>query len=236
MKFGSWLVATALLFAAAGAAPADDDAAFGEKVHAWLLAHPEVLIEMTQALDAKQTAQKQSAVKSYTAQLFSDPRDPSVGPKNAKIVIALFQDYQCGHCKTEAVAAADKLLADYSDVRIVFKELPIFGPKSQSAARVAIAASHQGKYFPVFKALMADRSLDTAAINAVLKSAGVDVKRAHADADSQAITTQLLDNEKLAREVGVEGTPTFVVGEHVIIGADMEEIEKAISELRHQKK
>lgn len=225
-----------LTMAPATAAPVDEDAAFGQKVHDWLIAHPEVLEEMTQALEARQAAKIAKIVKSRSAQLFSDPRDPAVGPKKAKVVIALFQDYQCGHCKVEAMPAVVQLVKDHPDLRIVFKELPIFGGKSDAAARAAIAAARQGKYFGVFQALMADRKLDAASIDAALKANGVDLKRAHADAADRTTTALIEDTEALAREVGANGTPTFIIGDKVIIGADVEEIEQAIAAARKVKK
>jgi len=239
MKFVRWILpaaASLLLLVPAPATPADDDAAFGEKVHAWLLAHPEVLVEMTEALEARSAARKQSAVKSRAARLFHDPRDPAVGPAKAKVVIALFQDYQCGHCKAEAMPEVVKLVKANPDLRVVFKELPIFGAKSEAAARAAIAAARQGKYFPVFQALMADGKLDAAAIDAALKANGVDLGRAHADAADKATTALLDDNRTLAGEVGADGTPAFIIGDKVVIGADIEEIEKAIDAVRKAKK
>lgn len=239
MKIGNVLLPLAAAFlmavSSAAAPAADDDAAFGERVHAWLLAHPEVLIEMSQALEAKDNAQKQTALKSFASRLFDDPRDPSAGPKKAKITIALFQDYQCGHCKLEAMPAVFELLKKYPDLRIVFKELPIFGAKSQAAARAAIAASHQGKYLPAFKALMADRQLDDASIEAALKSAGVDVARARADESAKATEALITDTSALAHEIGIEGTPTFVIGGRLVVGADIEAIEAAIAEQRKAK-
>jgi protein-disulfide isomerase len=190
---------------------------------------PEVLFEMQEAFEAQDAAKAKAALRENAKALFDDPRDPSVGPKDAKTVVVLFQDYQCAHCKAEATPAVMGLTAKHSDIRIVFKELPIFGPKSQAAARAAIAAARQGKYFGTFKALMADTILDEAAIETVLKANGVDLQRAKADAEAKETSALLDDNAKLAHRIGVEGTPTFVVGDRLILGADAEQIEKAIS-------
>jgi protein-disulfide isomerase len=225
----------ALAVCAAAAPKPAEDKALNDKIHAYLVAHPEVLLEMQDALSRKQAAGKSSVARARAARLFLDARDPAAGPKDAGVVIALFQDYQCGHCKAEAMPAVFKLMAEHPDVRFVFKEHPIFGAKSQAAARAAIAASKQGKYLPVFKALMAATALDDAKIDEILKANGVDLSRAHADEDSPALAKQIDDVATLGEELEVEGTPTFVVGDKVILGADIGEIEQAIAGIKKRK-
>jgi protein-disulfide isomerase len=226
----AFLILSPALAVANPAAKDTGDKAFEEKVHAYLLAHPEVLLAMQKALEEKDAVSARATLQKQAARLFDDGRDPSVGPKDAKVSVVLFQDYQCGHCKAEAAPAVIKLLAAQPDVRFVFKELPIFGQRSVAAARAAIAAARQGKYFGVFKALMADTVLDDAAIKAALTDAGIDLKRAQADAESKETKALLDDNAKLAGEIGVDGTPTFVIGDQMVLGADIEEVERAIAD------
>jgi protein-disulfide isomerase len=189
---------------------------------------------VSQATETAQEARLQPAagdretVLAHAAQIFEDRRDPSVGPKDAKTVIALFSDYQCGHCKAEAAPGVAKLLEEHSDIRIVFKEYPIFGARSQSAARLAIAAARQGRYLPVFQAMMATPQLSEAQMDRILGANGVDLEQAHATARSPAVQVQLDDVTRLAHALGVDGTPTFVVGDRMIVGADMDQLEQAI--------
>jgi protein-disulfide isomerase len=182
------------------------------------------------ALDARiqPAASDGATVRAHAAEIFDDGRDPSVGPRGAKTVIALFSDYQCGHCKAEAAPGVAKLLREHPDVRFVFKEYVIFGARSQSAAGLAIAAARQGRYFPVFEAMMATPQLSDAQIDRILGAAGVDVARAHATARSPEVQAQLGDVTRLARVLGVDGTPTFVVGDRMIVGADIDQLEQAI--------
>ena len=121
-----------------------------------------------------------------------------------------------------------RLLEEHPDIRIVFKEYPIFGARSQAAAKLAIAAARQGRYFAVFEAMMATPQLGTAQMDRILGANGVDLEQAHATARSPEVQAQLDDVTRLARALGVDGTPTFVIGDRMIVGADMDQLEQAI--------
>ena len=208
------------------------------RIHAYLLAHPEVLIEMQEInarnAEAIRIAQMRDLVRANADALFRDDRDASAGPKDARIVIAVFEDYQCGHCKMEAAPVIAGLLQEHPDVRIVFKEFPIFGDKSQTAARLAIAAARQGKFLPVYKALMAAPELDDAVIDKILAANDVNVAQARTVANSAAILAQLDDVFRLAGKMNVRGTPAFIVGDEVIVGADTDRIEQLIAGEKHR--
>jgi protein-disulfide isomerase len=226
------LCAALLLAAGACTKPAADDAAFDAKVHAYLLAHPEVLLEMQDAYVAKQTSAEQSQVQSHVAalktQIFDDPRDPAVGPKDAKVTVVEFSDYRCPHCK-EAAPDVLALIKAHPDVRFVFKELPIFGPQSQAAAAAAIAAYQQGKYLGVYQDLMADHSVDADSINQILVKNGLDPKHTLALAEDPKVAAQIADISHLASTLGVQGTPGFLVNDQYVSGADIPALKKAIA-------
>lgn len=236
------MVALALPAAACHAQPPEtaSDLAFGKRVRTYLLTHPEVLQEALERLQARDDAQKaqdaRAAIASRANLLAHDPRDPVLGNPKGAITVVEFFDYRCPFCKA-AEPDVEKLLADNSDVRLVLKEFPILDLEDQShisedAARAALAANAQGKYGPVHHALLADKHLDEAGITAVLSAAGVASGPAHVFETSAAVTTQLADIHALARAIGIDGTPAFIVGDQMIAGAQMDALRAAVVSAR----
>jgi protein-disulfide isomerase len=227
------LCAALLLAAGACTKAATDDKTFDEKVHAYLLAHPEVLLEMQDAYVARQANAEATQVHAHLAalrkQIFDDPRDPSVGPKDAKVTVVEFFDYRCPHCK-DAAPDVLALIKAHPDVRFVFKELPIFGPQSQAAAAAAIAAYQQGpgKYLDIYRDLMADHSVDADSIGQILAKNGLEPKRTLALAAAPKVAAQIADVSRLATDLGVQGTPGFFVNDQYVSGADIPALKKAI--------
>lgn len=195
------------------------DAAFGEKVRAYLIAHPEVIAEAIEALKTKQQAEAEAsnakAIAQNKAQLEHAVGDPSLGA--GPVTVVEFFDYRCAYCKAAAPHIPD-MVAKNSQIRLVFKEFPILTEVSEHAARAALAAQIQGKYLPVHLAFMAEKALDDDGINRILKEKGVDLVRAHADMQSEPVSKKIEENRALAREIGVDGTPGFVVADKVIGG------------------
>jgi protein-disulfide isomerase len=217
------------------------DKAFGAKVRAYLLNHPEVLEEAFDRLQAKKEADKQAlahgAIRANRQALEHDPRDGVLGNPKGTVTVVEFFDYRCPFCKA-AEPALEKLLADNKDVRLVLKEFPIIDYEDQShlsrdAAHVALATMAQGKYAAVHQALLAQKvKLDPDVVDQVLKDNGVDVAKARAAATGSAIDEQIADTYKLAHALGIDGTPDFVVGDTLIPGAQMDALEIAIAQAR----
>jgi protein-disulfide isomerase len=210
------------------------DDAFGDKVHAYLMAHPEVVREAAVKLaeNDRLSALKAStaAIDKYRVQLEHDSRDFVANP-DGKITVVEFFDYRCGYCK---LAAPDvvKLINENPDVRFVFKEFPIFGAVSDTAAKIALTEPAKAKGVELYKALMADRALDDAALDRHLAEVGVNPAAARKDADQPLIARQLLDTHALAEALRIEGTPAFIVGQTMIPGADMTALRAAIASAR----
>jgi protein-disulfide isomerase len=238
-RYACLFAALAVGLSAAGCSRAQDDPAFGAKVRAYLLAHPEVLEEAFGKLQEKQQAQAAQKTKAAIAAsrqaIERDPRDYVVNPQGS-ITVTQFYDYRCPHCinvapKIEALVAADK------DIRLVFKELPIFGDTSEHAAREAIALKRKGgDVFSLYRAYMSTHPLDRAAIDRIAKDHQLDPEAvetglAKADADKQ-----LADVRTLAESLGIEGTPAFVIGDTLVPGEDMDAVNAAIAQARKAKK
>ena len=245
------LTLAGLLLAAAVALPSAGctkeparDKAFGEKVHAYLLAHPEVIEEAIDKLNSSRQANQRAAAKTAIAehrrQLERDPRDFVAGNPAGAVTVVEFFDYRCPFCKASQPDVL-KLLQTHKDVRLVLKEFPILDAEdntkiSEDAARAALAAKAQGKYLPVHEALLAEKHLDEAGIQRVLKEHGVDLAQAKTLAQAPATGSLLSDNHTLARAIGIDGTPTFIVGDKLVQGARMDELEAGIAAVREANK
>jgi protein-disulfide isomerase len=215
--------------ALAGCQPKADDAAFGAKVEKYLYAHPEVVEVAITLRNAENFAPR---VAKYRTQLTADPRDLVINPKG-KITVVEFFDYRCGYCKLVAPDVV-KLVQDNPDVRVVFKELPIFGEVSDTAARMALTPQAKAKGFKLYASLMADNGLDEAGLDRHLSDAGLDPAVVRAAAASPQVQAQLLETRALAGALGVEGTPAFVVGDYMIPSANIAAVRAAIARVRDE--
>ena len=221
----------------AGAGLGDD--AFGKRVRAYLLEHPEVLEEAIVKLEEKRAAENTAAQTKAMAgarpALERDPRDFAMGPADAKVAVVQFFDYRCPYCKTVADDYV-RLAQQHPDVRFVFKEWPILDrggePISEYAARAALAAKAQGKYLPVHQALMSAKALDIATVDRVLAANGVDLAAARSAIDSKAVGDHLRDVGALATAVQAGGTPAFVVAGKPVEFTGPEALVAAIAEAK----
>lgn len=221
MKLSSLLIVSALASVIASPAVMADDTVspaqkkqFEQIIHDYLVNSPEVLMEASQALQAKQqlTMQKEakSAIAQNADQLLTGKLAIAGNPKGTVTVVEFF-DYQCGHCK-QMKPVMSELLKKNANVRVVYKEFPIFGKNSEVASKATLAAAMQGKYLPLHEALLqTDKSLDKDAVLAAAKSAGLDMTKLQKDMDSKEVTDELAANRKLAEAMKLMGTPAFIV-------------------------
>ena len=225
--FGLVALLAAVSLAACGKS---NDPMFDAKVRAYLLEHPEVIEEAMVKLQEKRASQAvadaQAALPKYRAALERDPRDFVANPSGA-ITVTEFFDYQCTYCKAAAPEVL-KLIADNPDVRFVFKEMPIFGAVSNQASASVLAAGDR-TYLELYKRFFAAEHLDAAGIDQALTQVGLDPVQVKQRAASPEAQRHLLDNHALASALKIEGTPTFVVGDQIIPGADLPALKAAIA-------
>jgi protein-disulfide isomerase len=218
----------------AGCDQAKPDKAFGEKVRAYLLEHPEVLMEASQKLQEKQAAQQaassQKAIGQYRQAIERDPRDIVINPAGS-ITVTEFFDYRCGYCRHAAPEIVE-LVQKNPDIRLVLKDFVIFGRDSEAAARLALGAKDQGKSLELYKGLMAENALDAAGALRIAKSVGIDLDKAKPIGESQAVTQHLADTDALAKTLALSGTPAFIVGDTLVPGADINALRLAIEQTR----
>lgn len=152
----------------------------------------------------------QQLIPQNAIDLFHSGKDPVVNGKGTVTLVEFF-DYQCPHC-INMTAVIDAIAEKNKDLRIVYKELPIFGGNSQYAAKAALAAAKQGKYDEFHHALMkAKPPLTNDTVLAIAKDTGLDVDQLKKDMDSKAVADILANNTKIAGKLGILGTPAFFI-------------------------
>lgn len=192
-------------------------------VHDYLVNNPEVLIEASQALQEKEMAKaKTQALQGIVGnkqKLFNSPTSPTAGNSNGNAILVEFFDYQCSHCK-EMEPAIEKLISG-SNVKIIYKEFPIFGAGSNYAAQMALAAAKQNKYSEFHNALFkVTGPLNESKIEEVAKSVGLNVDQLKKDMNDPAIKQELSDNYDLAKALSLVGTPSFVLSNKAMTAFD----------------
>ena len=206
-------------------------------VRDYLKNHPEMLIDAMKAADDKLKADEQAkAVETLAAhrqEVFNDPRSPVAGNPNGNVTLVEFFDYRCPYCK-QVEPALEKLIGDDHQLRFVFKEFPVLGPDSETAARVALAAKKQGKYDAFHRAMMnIGGHIDEAVIYKVAASVGLDVERVKQDVKSPDIDKELKADLDLGKLLDLSGTPSFIVGDTIVPGAiGAEELKQLIATAR----
>jgi protein-disulfide isomerase len=223
-------VAALMLFAAG---PARADAAdakraeFERFIKDYLAEHPEAIQEALDLLESRKAAakaeQQKAAIKTNYTELFASSRQVTLGNRNGDVTLVEFFDYNCGYCKRALSDLIDLMKAD-PKLKVVLKEFPILGPGSVEAARVAVAVRMQdaggGKYLAFHRKLLANRGQnDKARALAAAQEVGLDMARLERDMGSDEIAKSIDETTRLAKALGINGTPGYVVGDHVIIGA-----------------
>jgi protein-disulfide isomerase len=196
-------------------------------VKAYLIAHPEVIQEVMSEIDKRQAeaeAEKhKEGVKQYSKVLFYSPRQVTLGNPDGDVTMVEFFDYNCGFCR-RALADMLNLMKDDPKLRVVLKEFPVLGPGSVEAAQVAVAVRMQdkdGKKYLEFhqKLLSSHGQADRARALAVAKEVGLDMGRIEKDMASNEVKETIDENLKVAEALGLNGTPSYVIGSDVVVGA-----------------
>ncbi|WP_256753976.1 DsbA family protein [Mesorhizobium sp. Mes31] len=252
-RCGGWLVRTLLLAGVTGwlllnpgfqgaqrsaiAAGEMSQDQFDQRVHDYIIAHPEVIMEAIQGLEARQreadAAEAKATLASRADDILRDKQSPVGGNVEGNVTMVEFFDYNCPYCRQVAPIMA-QAVADDPQLKIVYKEFPILGPASVFAAKAALAADRQGKYVEFHKALFGAKTRVTEAV--VLKvaaEAGLDVARMQTDMQKPEIQASIDRNMELAQALKITGTPGFIVGDQIFPGAtDLETMKKLIERAR----
>jgi protein-disulfide isomerase len=220
-------------------AGSSDKARVERTVRDYLTKNPEVLVEMTNELDkrqaAEQEAQQKKAISENADAIFRSPVSHVAGNPNGDVSLVEFFDYNCGYCR-KAMPDVVKLVNDDGKIRLVLKELPIFGEDSEAAAKLALASNKQGKYFEMHQKLFSEPGkADHEKALRVAKELGLDVDQLQKDAEDPDIKKGLDQAKELAQKLNLQGTPLYLIGDRVLPGAPddlFDELKAKVAEVR----
>lgn len=196
-------------------------------VRNYLIAHPEVLEEAMAELNKRQAAADAAKHEASIAQnsdtIFNSPRGVVLGNKDGDVSFVEFFDYNCGYCKRAMADMMDLLKSD-PKLKVVLKEFPVLSQGSVEAAQVAVAVRMQDptgkKYLDFHQKLLGGRGpADKARALAVAKDVGLDMAKLEKDMASPEAKATIEENFKLAEEMGMNGTPSYVIGKQIVVGA-----------------
>ncbi len=206
----------------------------------YLLQKPEILRDAIGVLEAREKAAEAKArekiVKDPSGALFSGANQAVIGNLEGKITLIEFFDYNCGYCK-RALSDLARLMKENPDLRVVLRDLPILSPGSVEAAQIANAFLGQfrgEKFWEFHQKLLGSRGpVGKAEALAVAKDLGADMDKLAKDAAAPGITSGIEESEKLAKSLQVTGTPTYVIGEDVVVGAvGYDELEAKVANIK----
>jgi protein-disulfide isomerase len=205
-------------------------------VRDYLLREPEIIYQALQELQRRQAeaeaARQKAAIAAHQDELLNAPDTPVGGNPDGDVTLVEFFDYRCAYCR-RVVPSMRALLDDDRGLRVVFKEFPVLGEDSVRAARAALASQSQGGYVPFHFALMAADDLSMPGIRAAAAAVGLDPDRLEADMSSPEVIAAIEANYELANQLGIEGTPAFVIGDQLIPGAvDKARLDQLIRQAR----
>lgn len=199
--------------------------------------HPEILMDAMKELQRRDQASAETkaeeAITTFKSQLFNDPNTPVGGNPKGDVTMIEFFDYQCGYCKMSEEAVLKELKED-KNVKFLYKDFPILGPMSVTAAKASFAAARQGKYVKFHDALMAKKDhVSEDMIYQTAKESGLDVEKLKKDMADDGIMKLIDANLKLGTDIGVRGTPMFIIGTQIYPGAlQYDQLKKAVDDAR----
>jgi protein-disulfide isomerase len=202
----------------------------------YLMEKPELIMRALEALREREVTSKaeksQLALQESRDALERDPQTPVGGNREGDVTVVEFFDYRCPYCKRSAPQVAALVQTD-GNVRLVYKEWPILGPESVFAARAALAAHRQGKYIEFHDLVMGQQRFTEASVIAAAGTVGLDIEQLRVDMQAPGVGAYLDENMRLARSLGITGTPAFIIGDQLVRGAaTLERMQALVAETR----
>lgn len=212
-----------------GALPGGERAKVERVVHDYVLAHPEIIPQAMQKLQDRDTGR---VIGANRAAIVTPIGDEFIGNPKGDVTLVEFFDYQCGFCRASLPTIA-KLVERDPNLRVVFRDYPVLSTESAVAAQLGIAAARQGRFKRFHDALFAGGPVTQASMDAASRAAGIDPLALQRAAQAPQVADAIRANLALGRQLGMTGTPAWVVGDRVLSGAlPIEDIERAIADAR----
>lgn len=231
-RAGTGTAATTAPAADTRALSAAQKAAVEATVRDYILSHPEIIPQAIAALEQRSVAK---LLATNRAELEKPYAGAWAGAANADVVLVEFSDFACPYCRA-AKATVDQLLTEDRRLKVVFRDFPVIAPASEEAALAALSAAGQGpaRYRAFRDAMFGDPGrVGHEKVVAVVRRAGLDEARTARDLNGQAGRAAIARNIELGRALGLSGTPSYVVGDRVLIGAQsLDELRAAVAAAR----
>lgn len=210
-----------------------------DMIYEYIMENPEIILESVDNLRKKMEAssiESDNFLKNEFNTFANDNNIPNFGDPNAKVIIIEFVDYNCGYCK-KSLDAITRLLNSELSLKVSFRDYPILSSSSKFAAKAALAAKKQGKYFELHSELLNVKgNLSEEKILEMAKNIDIDVAKLKIDMEDPEIAVIIQNNENLAKKLNIRGTPTFIINGKLYAGAlEFDKlralIDKALSEI-----
>ncbi|MBT6468017.1 MAG: DsbA family protein [Kordiimonadaceae bacterium] len=181
----------------------------------YILEYPEIIPEAVEVLRSRQNI---SRIKDSQNLLYNDGYSFVAGNKNGDVTLVEFYDYNCGYCKQVPDVLA-RLIEEDKNLKVIFKELPILAETSQFASVAAMASMKQGKFSKFHSAMMKNkRALTENLILKIATDSGIDEAQLLIDMEDPKIEENIMKTKYLVQNIGISGTPGFVIGNQIIPG------------------
>jgi len=222
-----------------------DNKADIEKIVAkFILDNPQLILDSVQRHQAERASadevtRRDSAKKAIVTQqkaIFNDPNSPVMGNPQGDVTLVEFFDYSCGFCKRAAPSVAT-LIKDDPQLKIVFKEFPVLGKRSEMAGNVSLAVYQIAPdlYLDFHMKLMMNGVNSEDELIALATSYGIDEVALRDHMNGDKAEDMFAKNRDLATALGIRGTPAFIIGEEIFYGAiPLEQMTAAIAKARQK--
>lgn len=235
----AFIISAALVSSIALAAPAraeltKDDV--NKLVHDYIMEHPQLILDSVNEFQKRSLAERQSeSLQRNHDELFNNEKSPILGNPKGDVTIIEFFDYNCHYCK-EVFTSLLELTQEDKNLKVIFKDFPILGATSELAAKWALAAQRQNKYFEFHKQMMEHKGpLKNEDIEDAAKEIGLDIAAARQFVDGTDSLLQIERNRSLATQMSFNGTPSFVINDESFSGVPSKsEMKDKIAEKRKQ--
>jgi protein-disulfide isomerase len=181
--------------------------------------YPVAYVSLAKLYETYERQKVKSLIQARHDEVYSDSAHPVIGNSQAKTTIVEFFDYRCGHCRNSALWF-DRVLSANPQVRVILRDFPIFGDDSEYAARLGLAAGRHGKYLEFYRGVfLRDKSISARKdFDQVVTDIGLDINAIRAESQDSSVTETINRNKALGKQLLINGTPGFVIGDRVVLG------------------
>lgn len=219
--------------ASAGGTGRADRAEIEAIVRDYILNHPEIIPEAVARLEQ---AEARKALAANRAALETPFPGAVAGAANGDVKLVVFFDYACPYCR-QGHADVQRLIAEDPKLTVVYRDFPVLSPASTQAAMASLSAAKQGRYVRFHNAMFESPGrVSEARTMGIVKGVGLDEARTSGDLANAELKAEIDRNLALGRDLGLTGTPSYIIGNRIFSGAvGFDRLKQAVAEARAEK-